>query len=280
MKVVFFGASSYVIPIIENLNKNFELKLVITTEALISDPVPSFAKLNAIPFISIKKFDKETIEAIKKQNSPLAVLGYFGLILPPEILNLFAKGILNTHPSLLPEYRGPTPVQTALINGETKTGMTIIKLDKQVDHGPILAQRDEKILPEDTTDSLHQRLFKLGANMISEVIQELENKGEVEEIEQNHKNATFTKPLSKEDGFFELSAFPNEQDFELKIRAFFPWPGVWTKTNLSENGAEKIIKFLPFKKIQVEGKKEVNYKDFLNGYPKANSHLRLFLEKN
>jgi methionyl-tRNA formyltransferase len=187
-------------------------------------------------------------------------------------LNIFPKGIINIHPSLLPKYRGPTPVQTAILNGDNTTGLTIIKLDEQVDHGPILAQRKEPILENDTAESLYERLFKLSASSIVSTI-ELYLKGKIELRKQNHAKATFTKRLSREDGHIDLQNPPAKEIFDRMIRAYDPWPGVWTKWKM-ENGKWKIVKFLPEKKIQVEGKKLMSYKDFVNGYPEAKDLIK------
>src|SRR5260370_6194347 len=118
------------------LHTNFELALVVTTETDLTDTVPTYCQQNNIPYLSIKKLDSSVQERIKKESAPVAVLGYFGILLPQEALKIFQKGILNIHPSLLPKYRGTTPVQSAILNGDSETGVTIIKLDSQMDHGP------------------------------------------------------------------------------------------------------------------------------------------------
>ena len=274
MKTVFFGASAYVLPIAEVLNKNFELELVVTTEKESSEPVIKFCIKNKIPYLSVS--NKNELLTIKGQ---LGIVADFGVIIPKTVLDSFTYGILNIHPSLLPKYRGPTPVQTALLNGDKKTGVTIIKLDELMDHGPILTSEKVGIKENDTSETLLNDLFKKGAEILPTTISNYQAK-QLKASEQEHDKATSTKMLKREDGFIDLKKTKDFEKLQNMIRAFYPWPGVWTKAVLSENGDEKIIKFLPKKLIQVEGKKEVSYKDFLNGYPKANSHLRLFLEKN
>ena len=267
MKIVFFCASAYVIPILEKLNDNFEIPLVVTTEDSTSHAVPAFCHANNIPYLSIENFDKETIKKIKSAGAEIAVLGYFGLLVPPDVLNAFPKGIINTHPSLLPKYRGPTPVQSAILAGEKETGMTIIKLDSQLDHGPILAQKVIEIKESDTTDSLHRKLFILGADMMDSVLNSL-RKG----IEQDHSKASYTEHLTRESGYIKTDNPPSAEKLDRMIRAYFPWPTTWTRYKLNDH--EVIIKLLPEQKIQVEGKKEVNYKDFINGYEKASEFLK------
>ncbi len=264
--VVFFGSSKFVIPILEVLRKNFTLSLVLTTEKSSTDAVPSYCIKNKTPHFSVQQFNNLTIEQLKKLNTSMAVLADFGLIIPQQVLDLFPKGIINIHPSLLPKYRGPTPVQTAILNGEKTTGVTIIKLDEEIDHGPILGFEKEKILNTDTSESLYKRLFEKGANLLLKVLPNY-IKGDLKSNAQNHKQATFTSHLTRKDGLIDLNNPPAPEKLQRMIRAYFPWPGVWTRLRLGYVGEAKIIKFLPEKKVQVEGKKPMSYKDFKNGYP-------------
>lgn len=267
LRVVFFGASRFVIPILEVLRKNYNLSLVFTTERTGSDPVSKYCKNHAIPCMAIAQFNNETIEQLRRRSAPLAVLSYFGLILPKRVLSVFELGIINIHPSLLSKYRGPTPVQTAILNGDKKTGVTIIKLDEKVDHGPILTQVEEEILPFDTAETLYERLFKIGAKMLSQTINKY-IKRQIKVTSQDHSKATFTKPLTRQDGYFDISSPPSPQLLDRMIKAYYPWPGAWSKFKL-QNSNFKIVKFLPEQKIQVEGGKPMSLKDFLNGYPET-----------
>lgn len=273
MKIIFFGSSSYVIPILETLKNNFELSLVITTEEK-KGAVITYCQKNKIELISAKSLKEPKIkDLISKAKTTLAVLADFGLIIPEDILSAFPKGIINLHPSLLPKYRGPTPVQTAIKNGDQETGITIIKLDKEVDHGEILEQETEKITNTDTAETLYKRLFEKGAKILPKVLDKF-LKDELKLTTQNHNNATFTQPLTRRDGEINLHLNEESKNLKEKIRAYFPWPGVWFKTKL--NKTEKIIKLLPGDKLQVEGKKPMTYKDFLNGYSEAREILKLF----
>ena len=298
LKIIFFGSSHYVIPIIKVLQKNFDLKLVLTTEnpalpagrpkpdlpdlasqgqALRSWPVVKYCVENRIPYRSVANLSGPDLKSlILNLKSPVAVLADFGLIIPREILNVFPKGIINIHPSLLPKYRGPTPVQTAILNGEKTTGVSIIKLDEEIDHGPILGQEKEEILPTDTAESLYKRLFEKGANLLSKVLIEYLD-GNLKLEAQDHKKATLTKPLTRQNGYLNISnAMTAVTRIDRMIRAYYPWPGVWTKWKM-ENGKWKILKFLPNNKLQVEGKKPLNYKDFSNGYPQIEQQLEKLL---
>lgn len=272
MKIIFFGSSSYVLPIIEVLRKNFDLKLVITTEKNPTDAVPVFCQQKKIEFLSVSNLANQIINnKLSIINAKLAILADFGLIIPQSILNIFPMGIINVHPSLLPKYRGPTPVQTAILNGEKITGVSIIKLDEEIDHGPILAQEKEEILDTDTSEILYKRLFTKGANLLPKILTSYLN-GSLIPTTQNHAKATLTKSLTRQSGYVEISDKEQEiSRIKRKIRAYHPWPGMWIMLRIANRDVR--IKFLPENKIQVEGKKPMNYKDFLNGYPAAKELL-------
>lgn len=271
MTVVFFGASKYVLPILEVLRKRNEPTLVVTTEKNPTDAVPTYCTTHNIAYVSLSNLSDPTINyQLSTINSKVGVLAYFGLILPKSVLDLFPKGILNVHPSLLPKYRGPTPVQTAILNGEATTGVTLIRLDEKVDHGPILIQVKEPILPTDTAETLYERLFTVGAKLLYQNIDKY-IKGELKQSLQNDAKATFTNRLSRKDGFIDLGNPPDAQTLDRMVRAFYPWPGAWTQIRLKGKGVR--VKLLPGKKMQVEAGKPMSYKDFLNGYPEASSFV-------
>lgn len=267
MKIIFFG-SRHVADVVWQLNQNFDLKLVVTTDKRLVEN----CKDEDIPFTQILGFDKRLIEEIKKMEPDLGVVADFGIIIPKEIINLFPEGILNIHPSLLPLLRGPTPVQTAILQGDKKTGITIIKIDEKIDHGPILYQEVREILPGDYTDKLLNALFKRGAIILPELIEKY-MAGDITPVAQSDKKATYTKSLTKEDGYIDATNPPKKQKLEAMIRALNPWPGAWTRFKLTNK--EVIIKFHPLGIIHVEGKKPMSYKDFINGYPKG----KVFLQK-
>jgi methionyl-tRNA formyltransferase len=253
MKIVFFGSSAFTPLVLPYLDKSFEVEQILDER-------------------------DSDFEKVKDAQSEIAVLAAFGKILPKEILNHFKFGVLNIHPSLLPKYRGSSPVQNAILNGDKETGVTIIKLDEEMDHGPILAQEKIVIDENDTAQSLYEKLFPLGAKLIIESLPDY-TFGKKNLIEQNHDDATYTKILTRDEGYIDLSQL-EIKNFKLKInrmvRAYFPWPGVWTKWQMA-NGKWQMVKFLPEKRIQVEGGKPMSYKDFINGYPNADKHLVEFL---
>ena len=271
-KTLFFGSSRSIIPILKILQQNLDLTAVYTTEQKPSDAVPSYCRSNKLPYISISTFTPSILKDIKNTNAQFAILASFGKILPTNILNIFPKGILNIHPSLLSKYRGPTPVQSAILNGDPTSGVTIIKLDEKMDHGPILSQQTEPILATDTTDSLQLRLFTKGAKLLIDSLPKYLSE-ELKPKTQNENTATYTKSiLSRKDGFFHPDNPPPKEQLERMIRAYYPWPGTWTLLNFGEN--QKIVKFLPDKKLQVEGGKPMYIKDFLNGYPKLTEEIK------
>jgi methionyl-tRNA formyltransferase len=280
MKIVFFGSSRNVTPVLEMLHNNFKIALAVTTEQGGQDVVPFFCKTKKIDYISVgKSANLISNNQITNLKPDLGIVADFGLIIPPETLRNFSFGMVNIHPSLLPKYRGPSPAQAAILNGDKKTGVTIIELDKYMDHGPIIEQKQINIENEDTAKSLYEKLFKLGSSILLNVINNYEV-GNIHSKPQDHSEATFTKFLTRDDGYLDLQVIASNPDFfEKMVRAYYPWPGVWTKAKLNEE-AEKIIKFLPQKRIKVEGGREMSYRDFVNGYSDANKILLDFLRKD
>lgn len=282
MKVIFLGSSRYVIPVLETIYNNFELTLVVTTEQSKIQAIPFFCTTKKIDCLSVLKPADLTVSyRIEKAAADLGVVADFGLIIPKKTLDIFPLGLINIHPSLLPKYRGPTPVQNAILNGDDETGVSIIKLDKYVDHGPIISQVTEKIMPDDTAKSLYERLFEKGASLLLETLTDYAA-SKISETPQDHSGATFTKPLTRDDGFIDFDNISFGRDFfERMVRAYYPWPGVWTKVSLSGKKEElRVVKFLPNNKIQAEGGREMSYVDFINGYPNVDSKLIKFLKED
>ena len=268
--IVFFGAGPYVIPLIYMLHEHFDLQLVVTTEQKSTDPVPAYCKEKNIPLIQTTTLADEKIESqLREIDAPIAVLASFGLIVPADIIDIFPKGIVNIHPSYLPYYRGATPIQTAIANGDTETAVSIMVIDEELDHGPLLSQVPLEITPEDTTDSLYTHAFTIGAEKLLDILPTYVA-GNIEPREQDHRKATYTqRELTRTTGYINIQNPP--ANITNLIRAYYPWPGVWTKITI--NNQEKILKLLPHDMVQIEGKKPVSYKDFLNGYPEAKEIL-------
>ena len=222
MKVVFFGTPSFVDPVLKALQTNFDVV------SIIRDP---------------KQFNNSTIQQLKGLNPDLFIVASFGKILSKEVLSIPKLGALNIHPSLLPKYRGPSPIQTTIINGDKKTGVTIIKMDEEVDHGPILFQKEVDIKDTDTFETLAERLFKIGAENLPDTISNyILNKINI--TPQDDSKATLTKLLKRESGLIDVYNPPDKVTLDCMIRAYFPWPGVYTKFQIT-NSKLQIIKLLP-----------------------------------
>ena len=234
VKICFFGTDRFVDPVREVLENNFEL----------ADDV---------------------------KMSDLIVVASYGKILSKEILNTPKYGAINIHPSDLPKYRGPSPIQTQILDGVRESKVTFIKMDEKVDHGPVLYKVPFKISDDDTFQSAVTRAFGVGAENILHVIQRYVN-NQIELVVQDDSKATFTKILTKKDGFIDFNDPPDVQKINNMTKAFYPWPGVWFKAKLNEK--EQTIKLLPGEKVQVEGKNPMSYKDFINGYEKGREVLQ------
>lgn len=277
---IFFGASAYVIPLLTFLHDTYDVQLVITTEQKSSDPVIAYCKERNIPYETVLSFRKkpELTEKLQKMDINFAILAHFGGLVPQSIIDIFPKGIINVHPSRLPQYRGPTPGQTAILLGDIKTAVSIMLLDSEIDHGPVLVQDIEPILPNDTAPILYTRLFAKGVKLLEEILPQY-LAGKVTPQEQDHKKATYSKILTRESGFLDDKLPIAPGLLERMVRAYYPWPGVWTKVTRLQNSSltGKIVKFLPGGMVQVEGKKPMSYRDFRNGYPQGDLWLRKFL---
>lgn len=279
MKTIFFGGSSFVIPIINTLKDDFGLSLIVVKNE--NDPLISYCKENNINFEINGNFKDLKEKSLKKdtkilsEDLDLGVVADYGVYIPSDILSFYKHGIINVHPSLLPKFRGPTPVQSALLANENTTGVTIIKIDNQIDHGPILSQKEIEIKKENTSFDLLKSLFALGAILIKENLPKYLN-GDLTLAPQDDSKASITNIFTKKDGFVNIEKLLETKNLEQMIKALHPWPSVWTKAYVGKQN-EKIVKLLPNNQIQVEGKKPMLYKDFLNGYPELDLKLKTFL---
>jgi Methionyl-tRNA formyltransferase len=272
MKIVFFGSSKYSLIGAKIINDKLGLSLIVTVP---NSPLVQFAGEQKIHFLTASKLNDETIEKIKEIEPDFLVVEDYGLILPERLLNIPKFTSLNIHHSLLPKYRGPAPAPAAILSGDKTSGVSIIEMSNIVDAGDVYTQAEHVLRNDETTDSLLKELNNLGGNLVVSVIEQIE-KGVAAKTKQDESKAIQTKIMQKTDGYVDISDIKSEE-FDRKIRAYFPWPGVWSKVSL--NGSEqKIVKFLPGKIIQVEGKREMSYKDFINGYPNTDKKLIEFLK--
>lgn len=253
MKAIFFGTSKYCLPILDALKSNFDLQMVITRP---DKPVgrkkvltPAATKSWAIKRNIPNATDYSAIPSVD-----LAIVADFGQIIPESVFNQPKLGTWNIHFSKLPEFRGASPVQATLLRGDKTAWITIFKIEVSLDTGPILWQKSFPIDPADTTGTLYTRLFEEAGKILPtlDFNQTL--------FPQDHKKATFTKMLKKEDGFIKYEdlldphfSIPNYN----KFRAMTPWPGLWT----IKDGKRMIIRQCHLEKdkfvldeIQFEGK--------------------------
>lgn len=211
----------------------------------------------------------------KELKPDLVIVASYGKIIPKEILEIPKYGCLNVHPSLLPKHRGPSPIQSAILNGDKETGVTIILMDEKIDHGKIISNSKFLISKKFTYPELSQKLAELGTKLLMETIPKW-IRGKIEPQAQNELKASYTKILKKEDGKIDWKK-PAEE-IERQIRAFHPWPGVFTF--IKHKGKNLRVKILEadiskdnrliIKKVQPEGKKAMALEEFKRGYHEFN----------
>lgn len=247
-QLVFFGSSPFSVPVLEKIiaSNRFQNISVITTSdkptgrglKLTPNPVKLLAQKHNLPVT-------ESHTNIQTNQNTIGLVAAYGKIIPQSVLDMFNGQIFNIHPSLLPKYRGASPLQQQILDAVVDTGVTIIQIDDQMDHGPILAQQPDKILETDTWISLGERLFSTGTDIFINLRDELGIRHE-----QEHDKATYTKKLTRQDGFVSWEEFNQPEKLNNKFRAFYSWPGVWTT-----NPAGKRVKLISINplKTQEEG---------------------------
>lgn len=283
MKIVFFGSSKYSVIDEKEIHEKIGLSLVVTLPDRInyktrqheSNPVKKYAQEHNIPVISTEKLTEDSVNQIADIQPDFLVVADFGLILPKKLLEIPKKAAVNVHQSLLPKYRGPAPVPFAILAGESTVGVTIMLIVSKVDAGDMLIQEKYEVKPDDTTDSILTKLNELGSKLVIKVLKNFDNYYK-NRIPQNEDKATYSHYMKRDDGYIDSTDSLEIEKWKPKldrmIRAYFPWPGVWTKWHMT-NGKGRMVKFLPNKMLQVEGKKSMSYKDFMNGYKEGKELL-------
>jgi methionyl-tRNA formyltransferase len=289
IKFAFFGSSEFSIYVLDTLKiKGFLPAVIITTSdkpkgrglALTPTPVKLWAIKNNIPVLDPAKFDDGFLEQIKKYDCELFIVASYGKIIPKEVIEVAPKKTLNVHPSLLPKYRGASPIQNVILDDTKDTGVTIIRLDKEMDHGPIVAVEKVRFDEWLTYETVEKKLGATGGNLLARILTDLVER-KIKEVEQDHSQATFTKKITKEDGLLDPADLKPDALTERaylafrKIQAYHAWPGAYffvDKKDMSSQIVKKIrIKItlatwknnkLIIKKVIPEGKKEMLYKDF------------------
>lgn len=235
ISILFWGTSEFAVPSLRALlEAGFRVLGVVTTpdkpagrkQLLTPPPVKIFAESKGIPLYQPETL-KPAVYAFDLPEADLYVVAAYGKIIPKNILEKPRLGALNIHPSLLPRWRGPSPIQFTILSGDTETGVTIIKMDELMDHGHIVANSKLEIRnPKIAYPELHDELAKIGAKLLIETLPKWIH-GEITPVPQDESNVTLSKILSKGDGRIDWNKKAIE--IERQIRAFTPWPSSWTE---------------------------------------------------
>lgn len=276
LNFAFYGTPALTIPLLESLKKNNLLPTLIITSPdkpqgrkliLTPPPLKLWATVHNIPCLQPEKLDEAFIETLSKKNFDLFVVVAYGKILPERLINLPKFGTLNVHYSLLPKYRGATPVESAILNGDTETGVCIQKMQYKLDTGPILEIQKCLIPNNSTAPALRDTLNQLASTLLPETIKKYV-KGEIIPIPQDDSHATYCKKINKEDGLIDPMGDPVTND--RKFRAHVGWPGSYFFVKVGDQNIRVIIKNASFvdgkfiiNRVIPEGKKETVYAEFL-----------------
>lgn len=270
-RYVFFGTPDFATVILEELCAAGMAPVAVITnpdrpqgrkKEVTPPPVKKFVvgSNGVIPVLQPEKLDDAFIFELKKLGAEVGVLAAYGKIVPRAVFDVFPKGIVVVHPSLLPKYRGATPIQSAILAGEDLTGTTLFVMDEKVDHGPVLGSTQVPLLDMDTYSTLADKLAEASAALLIDVLPKYVH-GETMPAPQNETGATYTKKFSGEDGYVDL-----EKDEPVavwrKVRALNPEPGVWTlrqaqgrRQRMKILDADLVDGKLVLRKVQFDGGK-------------------------
>lgn len=301
-RIVFMGTPEFSVPSLEALiNGKYNVVAVLTQPDKkagrglknIASPAKEKAILYGIEVIQPENLkDIAVHEKLRKLAPDLIIVAAYGRIIPPEILNLPELGCINVHPSLLPFYRGSSPIASAIINGDSVTGVSIMLLDTGMDSGPVVSQREVPISEDDTTGSLTNALSDVGAQLLAETLP-LWIEGKIKEKPQDEELASYTATINKNDGEINWKLSANE--IWRRVRAFYPWPRCYTwwkgkrlelneviplpaqkngqpgrvialrESNREYVGIETGEGILGILRVKLEGKREMPAEDFIRG---------------
>lgn len=299
MRILFFGSSIHSLKIITALTHYNDTYYCSEIIGLVSQPdmpvgrkqiftptpVSEYAKSHNLPlYLWENESPQNLLEFVKKLKPDLIIVAYFGQKIPAEVINFPEFGSLNIHPSLLPNYPGSSPAVWAILEGESQTGVTIIKMNEEFDAGEIVAQEKEKINNTDTPEDLYERLFQKGADLLVKILPDYLS-GKIKPYPQGPRTSVYARRLTKQDGQIDWSK-PSGY-LERFIRAMHPWPDAWTEIKI--NGQTKKLKILKshisvgaglvpargspstpaliIDTVQLEGKKPVTLNQLKEGYP-------------
>lgn len=294
------GTPDFAVPTLKNLIENYQVIAVFTAPdrpagrgmEIKKSPIKVLAEANNIDLYQPDKIKKsEWVEKITELKPDLIVVAAYGQIISQAILDIPKYGCINVHASLLPKYRGASPIHYALLNGDRETGITIMKMDAGMDTGDILSKITVEINPLDNLPTLHDKLAQAGAVLLIKTLPQYLS-GELKTVPQDNDLATYTKILKKTDGIIDWNS--STDDILNKIRAFYPWPGTitnWDKQMLKIIAADKGEISIPagevkiidgelligtkdqtirVARLQLAGKKPVTAHDFIQGYGSIN----------
>ncbi len=251
--VIFFGSAPLSNIVLQKLlDAKVGVDIVVTKAdkpvgrhlKLTPNPLKTLALRHTIPVV-------ESLNDLKVSCNSVGLVAAYGRIIPQEVLDKFSGRIYNIHPSLLPKYRGPSPLQQQILDGVAETGVTIIQVDAEMDHGPILAQEKDVISPTDTWVTLGERLFAKGTDAFIDFLQ---HPDKYSLTPQDHSQATYTKLLTRQDGYIPWEEFNQLLSnpsplIKRKFQAFHPWPGIWSVNK--HNQRTKLLAIYPKLKVQV-----------------------------
>lgn len=282
----FFGTGALAESVLAALIRNGYTPALIITKAdapsgrhmeMKSPHIKTWADMKGIPVFQPDTLKNLSDSPLHTQPFDLFIVASYGKIIPRDILELPSHGVLNVHPSLLPEYRGPSPIESVLLDGKITTGVTIMKLDELMDHGPILAQTAFMIDTNETAGSLEVTCGQLGGDMLSKLIPSY-IEGVLIPKEQDHSRATTCKKIEK--SFGEISLTDKASEVQRKYRALTPWPGLYffhehhdtllrikiTKVDVIKNTTDEMHADTVILSVIPEGKKEMDWESFMRGY--------------
>jgi len=306
-RVIFFGTPSFPIPALKSLLLGPNEVIAVVTQPdrergrgrgggrgreLIPCPVKELALQHKLPILQPEKVTESIFQEVLRRLHPdLFVVVAYGQILPKSILKIPGYGAVNVHASLLPKYRGAAPIAWAILKGEEATGVTTMMMDEGMDTGDILLQKSIPIGEDETSETLHEKLAALGAQLLLETLERMKA-GNLHPIPQDHSKTTYAPPLKKVDGRIDWKQ--EAIAIHRQVRALDPWPGaftewegrflkickgearegastgkagavVWVGSDFIEVEAGK-DSFL-IKEVQLEGKRRMNIRDFISGHP-------------
>lgn len=294
-RVVFFGTDQFSVPSLRKLiDKKIEVVAVVTKpdsksgrgKKLIKPPVAEIAVENGIKVFQPQKLDENLLGQLNQIGADIGVLVSYGKILPQEVIDTFPHGIVNVHPSLLPKYRGPSPIESAILNGDSETGVSLMQLDYGMDTGPVYLQERFKLNHKETRPETYRDLSELGAKMLAENLDDIVS-GQLNPTEQNDDDVSISKLISKADGLLNKEKLDQPaENIERMVRAYKEWPAVRLEDNsqiieakiaseklepgeIRTDGGQMLIgtatNAIEVVRLKPAGKKEMSVEEYLRG---------------